>query len=159
MHSAYILLGSNIDPVQNVQAAIRWLRKGCQLLNFSQVWETEAYGNPTAPNFLNLIVLIETDLSIEQLKFDLLRPIENQLGRVRTDDKNASRTIDLDVVIYDGEIVEPNLWKRAFIAIPLAELEPDLINPENQTSLAQIAARLKQANKAIPRPDISIEQL
>ncbi len=159
MHSAYILLGSNIHPVQNAQAAIRLLRKGCQLQKFSQVWETEAYGNLTAPNFLNLAVLVGTTLSVDQLKYDLLRPIESQLGRVRTEDKNASRTIDLDVVIYDGEIVEPNLWKRAFIAIPLAELVPDLTNPANKIRLAQIAARLKQETTAIPRPDILIDKL
>lgn len=158
MHSAYILLGSNIRPVENVEAAIGLLGKCCQLQKFSRVWETEAYGNLTAPNFLNLAVLVGTILSVDQLKYELLRPIESQLGRVRTDDKNASRTIDLDVVIYDGEIVDANLWKRAFMAIPLADLLPSLTHPENQNSLAQIAVWLKQETTAIPRPDILINK-
>lgn len=142
MHHAYILLGSNIKPEKNIKKALRLLRIVSHVEAVSSIWETIAVGSP-GPNFLNAAVHCLTDLNIEPLKTGVLRPIENALGRIRTDDKNAPRTIDLDVVIYDGCVVDDHLWRRVHVAIPFSELVPDMVEPVSGRTLSDIAAELK----------------
>ncbi len=156
MHQVYILLGSNIKPQENVRRAIILLRTCCELRQISRIWETEAYGSPGSHNFLNLVALLETDLSPEELKNDLLRSIENSLGRVRTSDKNAPRTIDLDILIYDNDIHEPHIWARPFIIFPLAELLPNLTDPVTGVTVQQMATKISGQTIAKARPDIHI---
>lgn len=156
MHQVYILLGSNIKPQENVRRAMILLRTSCELLQSSRVWETEAYGSPGSQNFLNLVALLETGLSPEDLKNNLLRSIENSLGRVRTSDKNAPRTIDLDILIYDDVIHEPHLWERPFIILPLADLLPNLKDPVTGVTVQQMALKISRQTIAKVHPDIHI---
>lgn len=153
MHQAYILLGSNIEPEVNIAAAIEHLKESCVVNAISSIWETEAVGSP-GPRFLNAVVWLSTPLDLEALKNQILAPIEQALGRVRTSDKNAPRTIDLDVLIYDEQILDNNVWQRDFIALPLAELRPDLSRSTNSESLAEIAQRLRSASSAFVRSDL-----
>ncbi len=80
-------------------------------------------GSP-GPRFLNAIAWISTPLDLDKFKAEVLAPIEQALGRVRTADKNAPRTIDLDVIVFDERVLDNNLWQRDFIVLPLAELRP-----------------------------------
>ncbi len=142
MTKAVILLGSNIDPNQNLRRAVDMLRLVSPVVRCSSVWRTRAVGS-TGPDFLNMALILETELTTEALKFGVLRPIEAKLGRVRTSDKNAPRTIDLDVVVLDDRILDEDLWRRAHLAIPVAELMPALRSPETFELLADVAQRLK----------------
>ena len=100
-----------------------------------------------------MAVWIETSLSIPALKQEIIRPIEKQLGRVRTADKNAPRTIDIDILIDQEELIEPALWEYAFLAVPIAELLPDFSDPRTGEPLRQAAARLAQTTRLKHRPE------
>lgn len=158
-HHAYLCLGSNIDPEENIRAAVRMLRSRAPVLALSTCIETQAVGSDgqtgSAPNFLNIAACIATSLEPAALKSRLIAPIEQALGRVRTADKYAPRTIDLDITIYDGRVLDPELWKRPYLAITFAELLPNLRNPQSGETLAEAAQRLRQGHLVIPRPDIS----
>lgn len=152
-HSVYISLGSNIHPEENLLKAHKLLCDCCSLQKTSQIWETKPIGSH-GPNFLNAAALIRSSFSLLQIKYDILRPIEERLGRIRQRDKYAPRTIDLDIIIFDGEIVETSLWELAHLAVPMSELWPDLVQPQTGKTLLQIARHLKQKGEVIPRPDL-----
>jgi 2-amino-4-hydroxy-6-hydroxymethyldihydropteridine diphosphokinase len=161
VHRVFVALGSNIDSEHNMREAIRRLAARCALIAVSSVYETAPVGKTDQPSFLNAAALIETELPPRALKEKLLRAIEQELGRVRRADKNAPRTIDLDIVLYDDQVLDvgqrhipdPDILAYPHIAVPLAELEPDYRHPETGQTLAQIATALPQADVQ-RRPDI-----
>ena len=150
-HQVYLILGSNIEPEKNTLQAIRFLTRECNLVKVSSTWETVAVGSD-GPNFLNTALLIETRLSAEEFKNTIIADLEKRLGRIRTADKNAPRTIDLDIVIYDQALLEPAIWKKAFIAIPMAELFPELPHPEGKGTLKEFIHQFEGQNLAFPYP-------
>ncbi len=127
MARVFVGIGSNIEPERNVREAVRRLGEAVRVTGVSTFYRTEPEGRPEQPAFYNGVVEIETDLPPEELKQTVLRRIEADLGRVRSEDKYAPRTIDLDIVIYDRELCDPLVWERAFLAVPLCELVPDLV--------------------------------
>jgi 2-amino-4-hydroxy-6-hydroxymethyldihydropteridine diphosphokinase len=147
-----LLLGSNIQPERNLPRAIELLKKRFQIENASSVWETTAIGS-SGPNFLNAAVLLEHNLSPRAMKEFVLRPMEASLGRVRTHDKNAARTIDLDVVTWGARTWDDDIWKYAHAAVPVAELTPDLRYDPFQDPLAQVARKLQQESEIDIRLD------
>lgn len=150
----YIGLGSNIDPVKNLDGALEMLARHVIIDEVSQTWETPAVGSH-GPNFLNSAARIRTQLPPELLKSLVLRRIERELGRVRTANKNAPRTIDLDVLVYEGQVLDPKIWVYAFLAVPLAELLPGLQNPDTGETLEQAANRLAGGTYMKVRTDIA----
>src|SRR5574340_845574 len=154
-HQAYISLGSNIQPRVNLLEAMKLLREMVTVYTFSTIWETEAVGT-TGPRFLNTAAWISTPLSAEELKTQVISVIENRLGRVRTEDKYAPRTIDLDIILFDEQVIDDNLWTRDFLALTIAELRPDLEQPGEGRTLNQIAQSLRQSSTATPLLDLSI---
>ena len=157
MHTAHVMIGSNINPVENTRQAVIRLSEETILEAFSTTWETKSVGFD-GPNFLNTMVSLKTDLNLESLKKNILSPIEKNLGRVRTVNKNSPRTIDLDITIFDGEIVDTALWRRAHIALPAAELLPNLRHPETGQTLKEIAEILKTMAYAIPRDELNFRR-
>lgn len=154
-HQAYISLGSNIQPRENLLEGMKLLREMVTVYTFSTVWETEAVGT-SGPRFLNTAAWISTPLSANELKTQVISVIENRLGRVRTEDKYAPRTIDLDIILFDEEVLDDNLWTRDFLALTIAELRPDLEQPGEGRTLNQIAQSLRQSSTATPLLDLSI---
>jgi 2-amino-4-hydroxy-6-hydroxymethyldihydropteridine diphosphokinase len=152
-HQVCIVLGSNIEPAENIRKALRILQGYGRLERISTTWETPSFGSP-GPNFLNTAVLFRTKFNAADLKYEVLRPIESQLGRVRTANKNAPRTIDLDIVLFDGQVVDPKLWSRPFLVITVAELFPDLVHTETGRSLASIAHEMRKTVGAVPHPEL-----
>jgi 2-amino-4-hydroxy-6-hydroxymethyldihydropteridine diphosphokinase len=155
-HCVYLELGSNIDPEHNLPLAIEILRQLVTVDQVSSVWETPAVGS-SGPNFLNLAIQIRSSLPPDALKYLILRNIEAQLGRTRTEDKNAPRTIDIDIIIADGKVVDHQLWQCAYVAIPLAELIPELMDEDVGESLKQISARLAASQPTCRRTDLKFE--
>jgi dihydroneopterin aldolase/2-amino-4-hydroxy-6-hydroxymethyldihydropteridine diphosphokinase len=149
---AFISLGSNIEAERNLPAAVRRLAARCRLVAASPVYETRPVGTTDQPNFLNAAVLIETELTPGELKAQVLQAIEQALGRVRSEDKNAPRTIDLDISLFneqvmtlgDRRIPDPEILEFAHIARPLADLAPGHRHPETGQTLEEIAEGLSQ---------------
>ena len=147
-----LLLGSNIEPRFNIARAAALLVESFSPVRFSRVFETEPVGAPDAPWFLNAAAAIATELHPRELKFEFLRPLESELGRQRSTDRNAPRTIDLDIamrgdlVMHDStaglEIPDPLILSTAHIALPLADLAPQVLHPITRQSLREIAANL-----------------
>lgn len=123
LHRVCLILGSNIDSTVNLPRAIDALRLACVVEAVSGIWESPAIGG-RGPDYLNAAVVVQTEMPVETLKYQVLRPLEARLGRVRTDDKYAARTIDIDIVTYDADITDNELWERAHMASPAAELIP-----------------------------------
>ena len=121
----------------------------------SSVWETEAVGSP-GPSFLNAAVAYQTPYTPATLKDRVLRHIETQLGRIRTADKNAPRPIDLDLIIFDGQVLETELWKRLYMARPLAQLLPNLSHPITGRTLQSVADGLHDQQSATSHPEIEL---
>lgn len=144
MTRAYVGIGSNIDPERNVLAAIRSLARQARVLGVSTFYRTDPIGHPNDPRFINGVIAIETRLSAEALKRDVLREIERELGRRRGADPNAPRTIDLDVLLYAGAPLDSNIEQRAFLAWPLLELEPALTLSDGRP-LRALATHLSRA--------------
>lgn len=163
-NTAYLSLGSNIEPETNLVAAVAMLAGLTRLRAVSSVWETLPLGLASQPNFLNAAAIIETELVAEALKAQVLSPIEQKLGRVRQADKNAPRPIDIDIMLFNRQflklgnryIPDPEILERSFVAIPLAEIAPDYVHPETGQSLVEIAATFDSAAAGmILRPEVS----
>jgi 2-amino-4-hydroxy-6-hydroxymethyldihydropteridine diphosphokinase len=145
-------MGSNIEPRANMDRAATLLLESFPMARFSRVFETEPVGAPEAPWFLNAAAAIATDLGPRELKYDVLRPLESRLGRERSSDRNAPRTIDLDIAMYGDrvisdsaarlEIPDPNILTTSHIALPLADLEPFMLHPLEGRTLKEIADAL-----------------
>jgi 2-amino-4-hydroxy-6-hydroxymethyldihydropteridine diphosphokinase len=140
----YISVGSNIEPQKNIPLAFDLLFTKVKILAISNFYKTPAIGSPSWPDFLNGVIRIDTLFSPRDLKFTVLKPIEQTLGRTRTMDKFAPRTIDLDLLLYDDLVInEPGLvlpdsdiLSRNFLAVCLVELSPSLILPGSHQPLS-----------------------
>ena len=144
---AILLLGSNIDPARNIHKALGLLNRLLRIRKKSRVWITEAVGS-NGPEFLNMAIEIETNLNASQIKTDIINPVETELKRIRTSDKYAPRTIDLDIIIFNGEVLDSNIWNRLFIALPVSEIIPDLMNNSTSEPLSETVGKLKSSANA-----------
>lgn len=135
---AYLGLGSNVgDRLAHLLDAVRMLRddEGIRVLRSSRVWETAPVGGPPQGDFLNAVVEVEAPDDPRALLASAHR-VEAALGRERSI-RWGPRTIDIDVLLVgDRTIAEPDLvvphprlTERAFVLLPLLELEPDLALP------------------------------
>lgn len=118
-------LGSNIRPVENISHAIGVMLTCFSEIRVSCLIKTEPLGFKDQAPFYNGAVRFKTDLNPDALKQSLLE-IEDQLGRVRTENKNGPRTIDLDILVFNGKIVDPDVHERAFLQQSIYELAPEL---------------------------------
>jgi 2-amino-4-hydroxy-6-hydroxymethyldihydropteridine diphosphokinase len=153
-------LGSNVDPERHLPEAVRLLAERAEVLAVSSAWATEPVGPAGQPPFVNAAVLLRTELPPERVKPELLRPVEAALGRVRSADRFAPRTIDLDFVaseagriLGDGlEVPDRDLVRHAHVALPAMEVAPEWTHPRTGETFAAIAARLVAALPAPARP-------
>lgn len=120
---AVLGLGSNIDPEKNTQKAADIIRAEFRLVKISTFVRTEPVGFKEQAPFLNGALLIETELDAASLKARL-KEIEIALGRVRTENKNGPRTIDLDILVWNGEVVDDDVYEREFLKSSIKELLP-----------------------------------
>jgi 2-amino-4-hydroxy-6-hydroxymethyldihydropteridine diphosphokinase len=156
VHEVCIALGSNIEPQLNIPEAIDRLSKYVKIMGVSKIWESAAVGDK-GPDFLNAAILVHTGLDAESLKQEVLLRIEAQLKRVRTANKNAPRTIDLDIVTYNKQILDDELWTRAHVALPVSELLPDLHHPQTGEALTLVAQRLAKSTPIREREGVVIQ--
>jgi len=121
----------------------------------SDVWQSHAVGS-NGPDFLNACTLFLSRWQPDELKEQVLRPIESKLGRVRTAEKNAPRTVDLDVLLCDGVPLNIELWAYAFVIVPLADLIPEFIHPVSGVALVSAAEQVQGRTWIVRREDVLI---
>ena len=147
-HRAFVALGSNLDdPALQVREGLARLDAiaDTQLLRASRLYSTPPWGIVEQPAFVNAVAELGTALSPHGLLAALQR-IEEQAGRRRAV-RWGPRTLDLDLLLYDAERLDgegltlphPQLAERAFVLVPLAELEPELVLPDGRTVAATLA--------------------
>ena len=147
---AYISLGSNISPAKNIIAAIALLRRYTTLLAISPIYRTAPQGYQQQSPFLNMAAKAHTLRTLEDFKIAVIDRIERELKRERDPaNKNGPRTIDLDISLWNDsimqfgerpwEIPDPDIFRFAHVAVPLAALAPDYLHPVTGTTLSQIA--------------------
>lgn len=134
----YISLGSNIEPERFLKSGLSDLSYHFGELLLSSVYESEAVGFKGS-NFLNMVVGVDTDLSIGEL-VSLFKQIEQDNGRLVGAKKFAPRTLDLDLLLYGDkvtldpvELPRAEILTNAFVLWPMAELAPDLAHPSVNT--------------------------
>ena len=113
-HECIIGIGSNIEPEQNIAAALFFLRQEHELTSVSALIKTSPIGISEQPDFLNGAAKILTALELTEFQ-SYLKDVEDRLKRDRTAPKFGPRTIDLDIVIWDGEIIDPDYYIRNFL--------------------------------------------
>ena len=120
----YLSIGSNIEPVKNIIFSIKELKEILTDINISNTYVTPSIGFE-GPEFLNLIISGNTELSLEQLNA-LLKVIEDNAGRDRTVKKFDSRTLDIDIVlaVEEGAIIYKSneIKKYSFVNVPLHDI-------------------------------------
>ncbi len=119
------------------------------LIRASSLYDTEPVGVVEQPRFLNAVAMLDTELTARQLLWNLQR-IEARLGRTRSQ-RWGPRTMDLDLLLYGDLVIEeddlrlphPELARRAFVLVPLVELDPQITHPVSGLSVVQMLARLE----------------
>jgi 2-amino-4-hydroxy-6-hydroxymethyldihydropteridine diphosphokinase len=155
---ALLGLGSNVgDRLTNLQEATSLLeaQPGIRVIASSRVWETDPVGGPAQPQYLNAVLSIESSLTPHGL-LAACHGVEAALGRVR-DVRWGPRTIDVDLLLFDDralteddlEVPHPRMTERAFVLLPLLEIEPDAALPDG-TRLIDVPLGLDATGGARP---------
>ena len=142
MARVYVSIGSNVDRENRLRQSMDLLRGSFSDVDVSPVYDSAAVGFEGS-NFLNLVVGFDTKLEVEAVTA-IFHEIENQLGRDRSLPKFASRSIDLDTLVYDDRILNvpgiriprPEILVNAFVLKPLQDIAPDELHPETGESYA-----------------------
>jgi 2-amino-4-hydroxy-6-hydroxymethyldihydropteridine diphosphokinase len=159
-----IALGANLphlagQPVDTLKRALGELeRQGVEIREVSAFYETPAWPDPADPAFVNAVAAVKTSLQPVELLM-LLHGVETDLGRLRSA-SNAPRTLDLDLLDYDGRVVteprltlpHPRMTTRSFVLVPLRDVAPGWRHPVTGQGLTELLAALsdRQAPKKLP---------
>jgi 2-amino-4-hydroxy-6-hydroxymethyldihydropteridine diphosphokinase len=163
---AYIGLGANLgEPRRQLEKALAKLAavEEVQVLAVSTFYLNPPLGPQDQPWYVNAVAAIRTRLAAEDL-LRVLQQIEADLGRVRGE-RWGPRAIDLDLLLYDGEIIftpelivpHPEMHRRAFVLLPLAEIAPDAWHPTLKRSAGQLLAELDPSERQALRPAPAVE--
>jgi 2-amino-4-hydroxy-6-hydroxymethyldihydropteridine diphosphokinase len=156
MKKAFLGLGSNLgDREKILNEAIRMIGESVgRIVSVSSLYETEPWGFKSDLKFINMVLCIETELAPSGLIGRILM-IESRLGRVRCESQNSSRTIDIDILLYDNEIIvekavnipHPRMHERKFVLVPLCEIAPEALHPGLKKSVAELLKECKDKCK------------
>lgn len=156
LSTIYIGLGSNLgNKKENIQQALKLLNEmeGISVIKVSSFYETEPVGYEDQDWFINAVAQIETLLSPQEL-LKIFKDIEQKLGREQSL-RWGPRKIDLDILFYDDiiyktddlEIPHPRLHERAFVLVPLAEIDKELMHPVYNKSIGDLLSELDTTKK------------
>lgn len=153
-----VAFGANLGsaagaPMATLQAALAHFEKhAIDVQAVSRFYRTPAWPDPSEPPFVNGVACVRTELPPAVL-LQTLHEIEADFGRVRSR-PNAPRTLDLDLIDYNGIVVNdmlvlphPRLTERAFVLVPLFDIAPDWCHPVSGTAIGTLLARLPEADR------------
>ena len=146
MNRTYLLIGGNVgNRLENLKKAAELIgSKAGEVSKRSALYETEAWGKEDQPAFLNQVLRVQTELEPHAL-LETILAIEKEMGRMR-EEKYGPRTIDIDILLYDDQVVEsdklsiphPQLHLRRFALAPLAEIAASVIHPKLKKSIDEL---------------------
>lgn len=163
MAEAYISIGSNIEPLRHIRAALRSLYAQFGNLSVSPVYESHAVGFE-GNNFYNLVVGLSTDKDVFSVN-RLLSKLETENGRIRTPgQKFNSRTLDLDLLLYDDLCLDKDglslprdeILKYAFVLRPLADILPEGRHPQTGERYFDLWARFDKSSQPMWEVDVKL---
>lgn len=150
---AVLSLGSNIEPrASYLNKAILLIEKRVgMIVGKSEFLETTPWGNLDLNPFINAAILVESNLSPEKLLSEILS-IEIELGRVRQKEKWQARTIDIDIIYFENQVLKtdelviphPFTHEREFVLEPITQIIPNYIHPVLKCSQKELLERLKK---------------
>jgi len=161
-HRVHIGIGSNLgDRRANTIEAIEKVGQlpGTRVVRASSLYESEPLGDAKTW-FVNSVIEIDSDLAPDAL-LKKLQAIEQAMGRKRVKGKRwGSRIIDLDILLFDQDVINkrnlkiphPELHKRRFVLLPLAELAPQVVHPQLGQSISTLLATVKDAKRVVLLP-------
>ena len=121
MNDCIIGIGSNIGADYHIPEMLKLLASHVQIVQVSQLVQTKPIGITEQPDYTNGAVRIVTDMEKEELSF-LLKQLEDQMGRDRSQKKYGPRNIDLDILIWNNQVVDPDYFTREFLRKSAGEL-------------------------------------
>ncbi|NMP31738.1 2-amino-4-hydroxy-6-hydroxymethyldihydropteridine diphosphokinase [Thalassotalea sp. M1531] len=144
MHQVYVSIGSNIDRYQNTRVALDAIEREFNEIVLSKVYDCVPIGFE-GDNFLNLVVSFKCEHTVAELS-QVLRRIETQCGRVRTGPKFSSRTLDIDILLYDDLVGEfdgvslprGEITQNAFVLLPLVDIASEKVHPQHLKTYKQL---------------------
>lgn len=148
----YLALGSNLgERLDNLDQALHFLSKEVSISARSGIYETPPWGVVDQPRFLNQVVKGKTALTPHRL-LDFIKSIEKKMGRVETY-RYGPRKIDIDILLYGRRIVDtdrllvphPRMHERAFVLVPLADIAPNLVIPDQILTVNELLKGLDQS--------------
>lgn len=150
----YVALGSNVgDRRANLELGLAGMvERSLVPTRRSSIWASEPVGASTPEWFFNMVVQIRSPRTALEV-LDVLLDIERAAGRIRTAVRNAPRTLDLDLLVLGDATVaserltlpHPRMWQRRFVLAPLAEIDPDVVNPGTGKTVLQSLRELDDA--------------
>lgn len=156
MRKVFLGIGSNLgDRELNLKETLEKIEKNIgPVLKSSSVYETEPWGFESDNQFLNMVVKAETRLTPSGVLGAILM-IEAFLGRTRRDKQYSSRIIDIDILLYEGTVVDevslkiphPLMHQRRFVLVPLCEIDPDLVHPVLKKSFSTLLESCKDESE------------
>lgn len=143
MARVFISIGSNIDREAQIIAGVRALRELYGDVLLSSVYECEPVGF-VGDHFFNLVAEVQTDVSPRQVGQDL-KLLEKEQGRIDFSKKFSARKMDLDILLYDDQVLETpvqiprdEIPENAYVLWPLSELAPNLVHPVLKKTYQQL---------------------
>jgi len=167
MEKAYLGLGTNMGQREEIlEKAVRIisLNSAIEILNISGVYETEPYGFKDQPDFLNLVLEVETSLTPQRLLI-VAKSIEEQMGR-RPRRRWGPREIDVDILAYENSVAREGflhvphkeLSSRRFVLVPFAEIAPSFILPDRNKSIQELLTQCPDTGRVQFYKRLSIEK-
>jgi 2-amino-4-hydroxy-6-hydroxymethyldihydropteridine diphosphokinase len=154
MRTVFLGLGSNINAEANITSAINCLRETFCAVELSPAYRCAAFGFE-GDDFINLVARVETGMSPLELRAFLI-DLENRHDRDRQVARYSSRTLDIDILLYDDlyllspelEIPREEILQAAYVLKPLADLAPELIHPIARKSMSELWSAFPQQDQA-----------
>jgi 2-amino-4-hydroxy-6-hydroxymethyldihydropteridine diphosphokinase len=156
MNKAFLGIGTNLgNRKANLRKTIEMIGEHIgKLIHSSSVYETAPWGFEAENDFLNMVIMVETNHSPAEL-MKKIAIIESKLGRERSQDRYSSRVIDIDILLYNDFVIienglkipHPLMHERKFVLVPFCELAPDIIHPVLGKSMKVLLEECRDRSK------------